>query len=72
VEGLKTGLAFNEKGDHLVTVTAGYYTTSSFIEKWSVAPDALIGILCRVAGRDLTTEEWQALVGDQSPDLTCH
>jgi WD40 repeat protein len=72
VEGLKTGLAFNEKGDHLVTVTAGYYTTSSFIEKWSVAPDALIRSLCRVAGRDLTTEEWQALVGDQSPDLTCH
>jgi WD40 repeat protein len=72
VEAVKTGLAFDKTGNRLVTVTAGEDTDSSFIETWSVAPEALMHTLCRVAGRGLTQQEWQSLAGDERPDLTCH
>jgi hypothetical protein len=40
-------------------------------QRWEVSPDVWSRQACRVAGRELTPAEWDALVPDQKYRRTC-
>lgn len=59
-------VASREDGRVLVT-----HTDHSGVQLWRVAPEALLAHACRVAGRDLTPDEWDAALPDRAYAPTC-
>ena len=63
----KAGLAFSPDGASLVVASPG-----GLVQRWSVSPAHWVEAACRLAGRDLTPDEWASAGGSGSPDLHCH
>jgi hypothetical protein len=65
----KVGITFTPDGSALVLAAPG---SPGSVERWDVTPEAWIAAACRTAGRDLTPEEWQRVVGTSPPaSLAC-
>jgi WD40 repeat protein len=47
------------------------HTDHSGVQLWRIAPGALLAHACRVAGRDLTREEWESALPDRPYAPTC-
>jgi WD40 repeat protein len=56
------------RGNGQVMVT---HTPSSGVQAWNVSAEALVAHACRVAGRDLTEDEWAAALPDRPYERTC-
>ncbi len=65
----KMGITFTPDGTALVLAAPG---SPGLVERWDVTPEGWIAAACRTAGRDLTPDEWQRVVGTRPPtDLAC-
>jgi WD40 repeat protein len=70
--GLRAGLAFTPDGRRLVTVVEGSDASSGLAVVREVSDDGLVHVACATAGRNLTAEEWQTVVGSDVPrSLSC-
>ncbi len=68
---IKTGIAFGPDGLSLTTVTE-QPLGGAYVARRDLSPSGLIEAACRTAGRTLTAEEWDRLVGGDRPDtLAC-
>ena len=68
----KTGVAFSGDGGKLVTVTEDVSELGDYMVERDISPDGLIDAACAAAGRSLTEEEWNRLVGVELPErLAC-
>ena len=69
---VRTGIAFAPDGVTLVTVTESYSEGGAYLVQRDLGPSNLIQVACRAAGRALTGEEWDRLVGGERPEeLAC-
>jgi WD40 repeat protein len=70
LDPLRTGgsVSVGSREDGRVLVT---HTDHSGLQLWQVAPEALLEHACRVAGRDLTEEEWATALPDRPYERTC-
>jgi WD40 repeat protein len=58
-------LAFTPDGHWLITAS------SDSVRAWSISLDDLISEACRMAGRNITIEEWQVYLGTEPYRTTC-
>jgi hypothetical protein len=70
LDPLRTGgsVSVGSREDGRVLVT---HTDHSGLQLWRVAPGALLAHACRVAGRDLTEDEWAAALPERPHERTC-
>jgi WD40 repeat protein len=69
---VRTGIAFAPDALTLLTVTESYSEGGSYLVRRDLAASNLIQVACRAAGRALTGEEWDRLVGRERPEqLAC-
>lgn len=47
------------------------FTEATGLRRWDVTPDRLMEQACQVAGRNLTTEEWEGVLPDRVYERTC-
>lgn len=70
--GAKVGIGFAGNGNRLVTVTEPDGLDPATADYRDIADESLVRTACATAGRDLTADEWRALVGTEPPgDLAC-
>lgn len=59
-------VGIRDGGDTVVTFTEG-----TGVRVWAIAPDRLLEHACMVAGRNLTRDEWNAVLPDRPYERTC-
>lgn len=59
-------VAFADDGASLVAVTSG-----GTLVRWDTSPISWKDLACRLAGRNLSDEEWLKYLGSDQPQLTC-
>ena len=65
--GYQTELAWEPSGEALWTATTG-----GTVVRWDLAPSEWIAGACAAAGRSLTAQEWEQIIGGSAPgDLSC-
>ncbi|MFL5870106.1 MAG: hypothetical protein ACJ75R_03435 [Solirubrobacterales bacterium] len=69
---IKSAVGFGPDGNTLITVTESYDPEGSYLVLRDLSPPSLIETACRSAGRALTVDEWERLVGVEAPEqLAC-
>ena len=69
---VRTGIAFAPDGLTLITVTESYSEGGAYLVQRDLAASNLIQAACQAAGRALTGEEWDRVVGRERPEqLAC-
>ncbi len=69
---VRTGVAFAPDGLTLITLTESYSEGGAYLVQRDLAASNLIQAACQAAGRALTGEEWDRVVGRERPEqLAC-
>ncbi len=64
-------LAFSPDGTYLATAGYDFGTQALFMRRWDLRTSSWTEQACRLVNRNLSTQEWSALLGDRPYACTC-